>query len=93
MAVSLACAPVIYPWYLLYFTPFLWSRATGPLLAWTLSAVPVYVVWERTRHGGRWIVPFSVEAMEYGCVVAAAIALALFARRQAARVAPTAELQ
>ena len=36
MAISLACAPVIYPWYLLYFTPFLWSRATIPLVVWTI---------------------------------------------------------
>ncbi len=28
MAVALVCAPVIYPWYLLYLTPFLWTRAT-----------------------------------------------------------------
>ena len=25
MAIALACAPVIYPWYLLYLTPFLWT--------------------------------------------------------------------
>jgi len=33
MGVALAGAPVIYPWYLLYFTPFLFTTATLPL-AW-----------------------------------------------------------
>lgn len=83
MALSLACAPVIYPWYLLYFTPFLWSRATLPLLVWTVSALPVYVVWERSRHGGRWIVPISIQAVEFGVVIVAALALLIAARRQA----------
>ena len=46
MAMALACAPVIYPWYLLYLTPFLWTRATLPLLAWCLSGLAAYVVWE-----------------------------------------------
>ena len=37
MAVAVACAPVIYPWYLLYFTPFLVSAATLPLTVWTYT--------------------------------------------------------
>ena len=40
MAVAVACAPVIYPWYLLYFTPFLVSAATLPLTVWTLQHRP-----------------------------------------------------
>ena len=44
MAVALACAPVIYPWYLLYLTPFLFSAATVPLMVWTLTATLAYVV-------------------------------------------------
>ena len=71
MAVSLLCAPVIYPWYLLYFTPFLWSRGTVPLVVWTLTALPVYLVWERSRHGGRWIVPWWVELAEFGLFLVA----------------------
>src|SRR5439155_21460694 len=51
MAVSLAAAPVIYPWYLLYFTPFLFSAATLPLVAWTYSALPVYIVRYLSKHG------------------------------------------
>ena len=57
MAVSLAAAPVVYPWYLLYFTPFLFTRAALPLVAWTYSALPVYIVWHLSRQGQRWIVP------------------------------------
>ena len=52
MAVAVACAPVIYPWYLLYFTPFLLSAATLPLTVWTYSIVPVYLVWDWAQYGG-----------------------------------------
>lgn len=83
MAVALACAPVIYPWYLLYFTPFLWSRTALPLMAWTLSVLPIYVVWERARHGRRWIVPVGVEVLEFGVVIASAVVLIMLARREA----------
>jgi alpha-1,6-mannosyltransferase len=69
MAVSLAAAPVVYPWYLLYFTPFLFSRATLPLIVWTYSVLPVYVVWQLARQGYRWRVPVSVMAVEYGVVL------------------------
>ena len=66
MAVALACAPVVYPWYLLSFTPFLFTSATWPLLAWTFSVIPVYLVWEFSRRGGRWVVPGALMAAEYG---------------------------
>jgi len=69
MAVSLAAAPVIYPWYLLYFTPFLFSRALVPLVVWTYSALPVYIVWHLSRHGERWIVPPWIMWIEYGAVL------------------------
>ena len=39
------------PWYLLYFTPFLFTRATLPLIVWTYSVLPVYVVWHLSRAG------------------------------------------
>jgi alpha-1,6-mannosyltransferase len=69
MAVSLAAAPVVYPWYLLYLTPFLFTRATLPLIAWTYTALPVYIVWQLSREGGRWKVPPVVMAVEYGVVL------------------------
>jgi hypothetical protein len=73
MAVALACAPVIYPWYLLYFTPFLFTTATLPLIVWTYSAIPVYVVWELSKHGHRWFVPAPVVWIEFGTVLIAMI--------------------
>ena len=69
MAVSLAAAPVVYPWYLLYFTPFLFTRAALPLLAWTYSVLPVYIVWHLSRLGYHWEVPNWVEGTEYGVVL------------------------
>jgi hypothetical protein len=70
MAVALAGAPVIYPWYLLYFTPFLFTRRALPLVVWTLSILPVYIVWELAyRHGHRWRVPAAVMWVEYGVVL------------------------
>ena len=66
MAVAIAFAPVIYPWYLLCLTPFLFSVVTLPLTAWTVSALSVYEVWDLSRHGGRWITPASVMVFEFG---------------------------
>jgi hypothetical protein len=71
MAVSLAAAPVIYPWYLLYFTPFLFTARTMPLVIWTIGALPVYLVWELSRFGHRWSVPMTIVSVEYGLVLAA----------------------
>jgi hypothetical protein len=85
MAVSLACAPVIYPWYLLYLTPFLWTRSTLPLLAWCFSGLAAYIVWHFSRHGGRWIVPFGVEAFEIAVPIAVAIALWIKGRHRTAQ--------
>ncbi|HEX4565675.1 MAG TPA: hypothetical protein VH138_03545 [Vicinamibacterales bacterium] len=70
MAVSLACAPVVYPWYLLYCTPFLFARSCAALIVWTFTALPVYVVWDLARHGHRWFVPAPVQWIEYGTIVA-----------------------
>jgi alpha-1,6-mannosyltransferase len=72
MALALVCAPVIYPWYLLYFTPFLFTRATLPLLLWTYTVIPTYIVWERARQGERWIVPLEVMVVQYGLLAVSA---------------------
>jgi hypothetical protein len=76
MAIALAFGPVIYPWYPLYFTPFLLSPATLPLIAWTITIIPTYIVWDLAfNHGARWAVPRPVMLVEYGVpLVLAAIA-------------------
>jgi hypothetical protein len=66
MAAAVACAPVIYPWYLLYFTPFLFSRRTVPLVVWTYSVLPVYLVWSVPSYRHPWVVPPWVLGLEYG---------------------------
>ena len=80
MAVSLAAAPVIYPWYLLYFTPFLFTRAALPLIVWTYSVLPVYIVWHLSKSGHRWFVPAPVVAAEFAVVL---IALAVWGAKGA----------
>lgn len=82
MAVALAFGPVIYPWYLLYFTPFLLTTATLPLVAWTLTVIPTYVVWDLAfNHGARWVVPRSVTFVEYAVPLAVAAVIAFKNRR------------
>ena len=88
MAVSVAAAPVIYPWYLLYFTPFLFTRATLPLVVWTYSVLPVYVVWHLSRHGHRWFVPTPVLWLEFVPVAGAIVYAAIRRRRRVVRSEP-----
>ena len=80
MAIALACGPVIYPWYLLYFSPFLFTVSAVPLIAWTFSAFPVYLVWVVDAYRKPWTVPPAVLAFEYGAVLAAGIVTALLLR-------------
>jgi hypothetical protein len=72
MAVSLAGAPVVYPWYLLWLVPFLQSTSTLPLMIWTLSILSVFFVWYSHAIGQPWQVPGWILLLEYGSVVAAA---------------------
>lgn len=79
MATALASAPVIYPWYLLYFTPFLVSVAVLPLTAWTLTVISTYIVWQLAHeYGARWAVPWAVMLGEY--VVPILVAAAVLGR-------------
>ena len=79
MAASLLCAPVVYPWYLLWMLPFLRSTSTLPILVWTLSILPTYYVWHLRNVGQQWLVPDWIMLLEYGSVaIAAAI---IFLRR------------
>ena len=79
MAASLLCAPVVYPWYLLWLLPFLRSASTVPLIIWTVSIIPTYYVWHLRTLGRPWIVPGWIMLLEYGAVAAAA-AIILFRR-------------
>ena len=56
--------------------------ATVPLVAWTYTALPVYVVWYRSTLGYRWIVPPSVMWAEFGIVAAVLAALIISSRRR-----------
>ena len=70
MAASLLVMPVVYPWYLLWVTPFLTTRATWPLVAWTLGSLVTYLVWGSELAGTGWVLPPWVVPLEYGLVAA-----------------------
>jgi len=82
MAASLLCAPVVYPWYLLWLLPFLRSVVTLPILIWTLSIIPTYYVWRLRTLGQPWMVPDWILLLEYGSMAVAAgiVALLRFSR-------------
>jgi alpha-1,6-mannosyltransferase len=71
MAGSLLCAPVVYPWYLLWMLPFLRTASTLPIMIWTVSIIPTYVVWHLRTLGRPWLVPGWVTLLEYGSVATA----------------------
>ena len=68
MAASLLCAPVVYPWYLLWLLPFLRSTTTVPLMIWSISIIPTYYVWHLRRLGRLWLVPDGIMLLEYGAL-------------------------
>jgi len=85
MAASLLCAPVVFPWYLLSLLPFLMSASTLPIMFWTVSIIPTYVMWHLRALGHPWgSLPGWVMLLEYGWV---AIAAALIALRRISRSA------
>jgi hypothetical protein len=69
MAAALLCAPMIYPWYLIWLTPFLVTTETMPLTIWTLSILSTYVVWQSRVP---WAVPGWALLVEYGVLLGAA---------------------
>jgi len=77
MAASLLCAPVVYPWYLLWLLPFLRSASTLPIIIWTFSIIPTYVVWHLRTLGRPWVLPEWVMPLEYGAVAIASVIIAL----------------
>ncbi len=84
MAASLLCAPVVYPWYLLWLLPFLRSASTLPIIVWTVGILPTYVVWHLRTLGRPWLVPGWAMLLEYGSVATAG---AIIAWRQLTRAA------
>jgi len=77
MAASLLCAPVVYPWYLLWLLPFLRSASTLPIIIWTVSILPTYYVWHLRTIGRPWVVPGWIMVLEYGLVAVAATIIGL----------------
>ena len=71
MAASLLCAPVVYPWYLLWLLPFVRSASTVPLIIWTISIIPTYYVWHLRTIGRPWVVPGWIMLLEFGSVAIA----------------------
>lgn len=73
MAASLLCAPVVFPWYLLWLLPFLTSASTLLIILWTVSIITTYVQWHLSALGHRWgSLPSWIMVVEYGCIVIAA---------------------
>lgn len=83
MAAALVCAPVVYPWYLLWLLPFLTSASTWLIVLWTVSIFPTYIVWHLRTLGRPWgPLPKWAMVLEYGCL---AIAAAIFWLRRGRR--------
>ena len=93
MAASLAFAPVVYPWYLLYFTPFLLTTATLPLIGWTFTVLLAYLVWYIDAWRQPWVVPAPVLLIEYGVLVGGAVVTMLVRRRRTAEMPSAADTE
>jgi alpha-1,6-mannosyltransferase len=90
MAATLICAPVVYPWYLLWSLPFARSVSTVPLIIWTISIIPTFYVWHLRTLGGQWYVPDWIMFLEFGSVAAAGVIISFrrLARLDATPSAP-----
>jgi alpha-1,6-mannosyltransferase len=83
MAASLLCAPVVFPWYLLWLLPFLTSPSTLLIIIWTVSIIPVYVQWHLRTLGRPWgALPVWTMLLEYGCVAIAGAVIWLSRSRE-----------
>ena len=69
MAAALLCAPLVYPWYLVWLAPFLVAKDAMPLTIWTVSILGTYVVWQLA--GVPWAVPGWALLVEYGALLGA----------------------
>src|ERR1700743_196897 len=51
MAASLAFAPMVYPWYMLWLIPFLRKKSSAPLFLWSVTILASYFVWSASANG------------------------------------------
>jgi alpha-1,6-mannosyltransferase len=87
MVASLLCAPVVFPWYLLWLLPFLTSASTLLIILWTVTITTTYVMWHLSSVRGAWgALPGWVMLLEYGSVATAAAIIAV--RRISRPIAP-----
>ena len=78
MAATLLFAPVVFPWYLLWLLPFLTSSSTLPIIVWTVSIIPTYIMWHFRMLGRPWgALPAWVMVVEYGCMAVTGIVMGL----------------
>ena len=75
LATTLLLMPVIYPWYLIWLTPFLITRSTAPLVAWSFGVFLTYAVWHAELNGAGWVLPNWVKPVEYGLVAVVAVGI------------------
>ena len=79
VATALTLAPSVYPWYLLWLTPFLFGPLTRPLAVWTVAILPTYVALHLEDLHGMWGLPWWLVTAEYGAVIVA-LAVTVMAR-------------
>jgi alpha-1,6-mannosyltransferase len=85
MAASLLCAPAVFPWYLLWLLPFLTSASMLPVITWTVSIIPTYLMWHWRTLGRPWgELPGWIMLVEYGAVTAVSAIIWLFRESQSA---------
>lgn len=77
MAATLLCAPVVFPWYLLWLLPFLTSPSSLLMIVWSVSIIPTYVMWHLRTLGRPWgALPGWVMLVEYGCMAIVGVMIA-----------------
>lgn len=69
MSAALLCAPLVYPWYLVWLAPFLVVPQTMPLTIWTVSILSAYGAWRQV--GVPWAMPVWALLVEYGALLGA----------------------
>jgi len=68
LAAVFLAVPAVYPWYLLWLTPFLTADATWPLAVWSVTVLLTYI----DLISG---LPWWILALEYGLVLAAVVSV------------------